>query len=142
MRQRPRYPQTRELTQVEVDAAATYLHEHWPGRTPARTHVEWNHQLVIEWLPDNGPVIEQRIPLVYLAEHTEVNPVTNYRQDRNGEHWHIVPENEHGLRGRALCGAPRQGTRLSEAHAQSAPVPPERMCPHCVDLLNGVAPKA
>jgi hypothetical protein len=157
MRQRPHYPQVRELTHDEVDATARCLNEHWPGRTPARTHVKWNHQLVIEWRPDSGPVIEQRLPLVHLAEHITVDPPkngdelapvivpplceehpTNYRQDRPGEQWHIVPENEHGLRGRALCGAPRQGTRLSEAHAQLAPLPPERMCPHCLDLLDSV----
>jgi hypothetical protein len=141
MRQRPHYPQVREPYHDEVDLTAPCLNEHWPGRTPARIHVESNH-LVIEWPPDSGPVIEHRLPLAHLAEHIAVIPhreehPTNYRQDRAGEQWHIVPENEHGLRGRALCGAPRQGTNLSEAHAQSAPLPPEWMCPNCLDLLDG-----
>jgi hypothetical protein len=41
------------------------------------------------------------------------------------------------LRGRALCGAPRQGTRLSEAHAEVPPAsPPDHICGHCLAQLN------
>jgi hypothetical protein len=149
MRQRAHYPQTRLLTVHETDAAARCFNEHWPGRTVARIHVEWNSQLVIEWSPGSGPVIEQRLPLAHLAEHgvpplaapaTQEHPTT-YRQDRAGELWHIVPHDEHGLRGRALCGAPRQGTRISEAYAQAKPLP-EQMCRHCLQRLDSVDGKA
>jgi hypothetical protein len=142
MRSRAHPPQTRSLTLEETHATARCLNEHWPGRTVVRMHVEWNSQLVIEWSPGSGPVIEQRLPLAHLAEH-DVPPVAaptapeysiNYRQDRAGELWHIIPQNEHGLRGRALCGAPRQGTRLSEAHAAVSPVR-NQMCRQCLDRL-------
>jgi hypothetical protein len=148
MRRRAHYPQIRELTPDETGAAARWLNEHWPGRATAHVHIEWNNQLVIEWQAGSGPVIEQRFPLAHLAVHAV--PIiadvpaeqhsTNYRQDRAGEYWHIIPDNEHGLKGRALCGAPRQGTRLSEAHAN---VPPsrERMCRHCLEQLDSALGK-
>lgn len=148
MRQRAHYPQIRVLTTDESDAAVRCLNEHWPGRTPARTHVEWNSQVVIQWQADSGPVTEQRFLLAHLAEHpvrvlaapTTQERSKNYRQDRAGELWHIVPDNEHGLRGRALCGAPRQGTRLSEGHTE---VPPsaEQMCRHCLERLDSAPGK-
>ena len=56
-----------------------------------------------------------------------------YRRDRLGEGWHIVPAGELGIRGRALCGQPRQGTRLSEGYADSLPPPPERLCQACAE---------
>jgi hypothetical protein len=65
---------------------------------------------------------------------------TSYRQDRAGEGWHIVSPNEYGMTGRALCGAPRQGTRLSEAHAE-APPSRERMCPRCLERFDGTSGK-
>ena len=60
-----------------------------------------------------------------------------YRRDRLGERWHIVPAGEHGIRGRALCGEPRQGTRLSEGHAEIQPGPPELMCQRCAERAPG-----
>jgi hypothetical protein len=60
-----------------------------------------------------------------------------YRRDRLGERWHIVPAGEHGIRGRALCGEPRQGTALSEGHAETAPVLPDLMCRRCAELGPG-----
>jgi hypothetical protein len=57
-----------------------------------------------------------------------------YRRDRIPEAWHIVPAGEHGAHGRTLCGEPRQGTRLSEAHAEVEPLPPDTLCPRCVAL--------
>ena len=56
-----------------------------------------------------------------------------YRRDRWGEGWHIVPAGELGSRGRALCGAPRQGTPLSEGYADSEPRRPERLCQACAE---------
>jgi diadenosine tetraphosphatase ApaH/serine/threonine PP2A family protein phosphatase len=145
MRYRAHSPQTRSLTLEETHATAQCLKEHWPSRTVARMHVEWNSQLVIEWSPGSGPVIEQRLPLAHVAEHgvpllaapAAPEHSTNYRQDRAGELWHIIPQNEHGLRGRALCGAPRRGTRLSEAHAETPPTR-EQMCWQCLDRLDSV----
>ena len=61
------------------------------------------------------------------GDSTMIAPWT-YRRDRLGERWHIVPAGEHGIRGRALCGEPRQGTRLFEGHAETEPGPPELMC--------------
>jgi hypothetical protein len=60
-----------------------------------------------------------------------------YRRDRLGEHWHIVPSGEHGLRGRALCGEPRQGTPLSEGHAATQPRLPQRLCGRCAEIAPG-----
>jgi hypothetical protein len=54
-----------------------------------------------------------------------------YRRDRWGEAWHIIPAGERGSRGRALCGEPRQGTPFSEGYAETAPQPPELVCPQC-----------
>jgi hypothetical protein len=151
MRLRAYSPHTRTLTPDETDDTARCMNAHWPGRTAVRMHVESNSQLVIEWSPGSGPVIEQRLPLAHLAEHTPPGAVsaprarehsTSYRQDRAGERWHIVPDNEHGWRGRALCGAPRQGTPLSETHAVAPPAsPPEHVCPHCLARLNSVPRK-
>ena len=59
-------------------------------------------------------------------------PVT-YRRDRFGENWHLIPAGELGVRGRSLCGEPRQGTSLSETYAEIAPVPPDGLCPRCVE---------
>jgi hypothetical protein len=56
-----------------------------------------------------------------------------YRRDRLGEGWHIVPAGELGIRGRTLCGEPRQGTPLSEAYADSEPGAPERLCQACAE---------
>jgi hypothetical protein len=56
-----------------------------------------------------------------------------YRRDRWGERWHIIPAGEHGTHGRALCGEPRQGTRLSEGHAELPPAPPEELCLDCAE---------
>ena len=138
MRRRPHYPQVRDLDDDEVAAVASCLRAHWPDRTPTRVHVEGNYWVIVDWPSDSGPVIEQRLRLDHLAEHLVERVPTNYRQDRTGEQWHIVPDNEHGLRGRTLCGAPRQGSRLSEAHAQSAPLPPELLCQRCAELLDSV----
>jgi hypothetical protein len=60
-----------------------------------------------------------------------------YRRDRWGEPWHIVPVGEHGLRGRALCGEPRQGTPLSESHANTQPRPPQCLCSRCEQSAPG-----
>jgi len=54
-----------------------------------------------------------------------------YRRDRVGERWHIVPAGEHGVKGRALCGEPRQGTRLSEGHSTTEPRSADALCPQC-----------
>ncbi len=57
-----------------------------------------------------------------------------YRRDRWGEDWHIVPDGERGVRGRTVCGEPRQGTPLSEGYSAAVPPPPERICLRCAAL--------
>ncbi|HTD79968.1 MAG TPA: hypothetical protein VK898_20195, partial [Chloroflexota bacterium] len=59
-----------------------------------------------------------------------------YRRDRFGESWHLVPAGALGPRGRSLCGEPRQGTRLSETYAETAPIPPEVVCRRCADAIS------
>ncbi len=59
-------------------------------------------------------------------------PVT-YRRDRFGENWHLIPAGELGVRGRSLCGEPRQGTSLSETYADIPPGPPDTLCARCVE---------
>ena len=148
MRRRPHQTQQRNLTPEESEATARCLSEHWPGRMAARTFVESSNQLVIEWQAGSGPVIEQRFSIEHLAEHAVLMNAgtsgqehsTNYRQDRAGELWHVIPDNEHQLRGRALCGAPRQGTRLSETNATTAPSRAQ-MCELCLERLDRVAGK-
>ena len=49
-----------------------------------------------------------------------------------GESWHLIPAAELGAHRRSLCGAPRQGTRLSETYAEVRPQPPEEICTRCV----------
>ena len=61
-----------------------------------------------------------------------MEPVT-YRRDRFGENWHLIPAGEFGVRGRSLCGEPRQGTSLSETYADVPPGPPDTLCPRCVE---------
>jgi hypothetical protein len=61
-----------------------------------------------------------------------VVPVT-YRRDRLGENWHLIPAGELGVRGRSLCGEPRQGTALSETYAETPPLTREALCPRCVE---------
>jgi hypothetical protein len=61
------------------------------------------------------------------------SPVT-YRRDRFGECWHLVPAGELGVRGRTLCGEPRQGTHLSETYADDRPGPSECICPRCTEV--------
>lgn len=61
-----------------------------------------------------------------------VVPVT-YRRDRFGENWHLIPAGELGVRGRSLCGEPRQGTSLSETYADILPGLPETLCPRCAE---------
>ena len=56
-----------------------------------------------------------------------------YRRDRFGENWHLIPAGELGVRGRSLCGEPRQGTSLSETYADMPPVAPDTLCPRCVE---------
>ena len=56
-----------------------------------------------------------------------------YRRDRFGECWHLVPAGERGVKGRTLCGEPRQGTPLSETYAEIAPDPPECICRRCAE---------
>jgi hypothetical protein len=56
-----------------------------------------------------------------------------YRRDRIGETWHIVPAGERGVNGRAACGEPRQGTRLSEGHSTTEPRSPEALCQQCAE---------
>ncbi len=145
MRRRAHYPQTRELTRDETTLAAAYVDKHWPGRSFVKAQVEWNQYLIVDWQPGSGPVSQIRLPLalldqplaapVMLAPASTVLSST-YRQDRFGEHWHIIPMNEHGTHGRAMCGEPRQGTRLSETHAEAAPAPPEHMCPRCLERVG------
>jgi hypothetical protein len=144
MRHRVRYPKTRELTSAELAQLALLTDEYWPGRPVGHTQIEWNSQPVIEWAPGSGPVSQSRLPLEYLARNTVPVVVVEadatagpiYRQDRLGEAWHIIPFNEHGARGRALCGEPRQGTRLSEMLASLAPAPPASVCQECLDHVG------
>jgi hypothetical protein len=63
-------------------------------------------------------------------------PPVTFRRDRFGECWHLVPAGALGPRGRALCGAPRQGTPLSESYAEVQPAPPERICDSCRTAYN------
>ena len=60
-------------------------------------------------------------------------PPVTYRRDRFGENWHLIPAGELGVRGRTLCGEPRQGTPLSETYADIPPVTPDTLCPRCVE---------
>ncbi len=147
-RRRPHHTQQRDLTSEESELTARCLSEHWPGRMAARTYIERGNQLVIDWQTGSGPVTEQRFSLEHLAEHSvrmhtgspAQEQLTNYRQDRAGELWHIVPDNEHQLRGRALCGEPRQGTPLSETHTTTVPSRAS-MCQRCLERLDSVAGK-
>jgi len=149
MRRRAHYPERRELTSDELAQLATFIDEYWPGRSVARVHVESRSGLTIEWAPGSGPVSQIRLPLEYLQRNTVPKLVavpgamaaTTYRQDRSGEAWHIIPVNEHGPRGRSLCGKPRQGTRLSEMLASLAPTPPEYVCQACLDHDSSASSK-
>ena len=60
-------------------------------------------------------------------------PPVTFRRDRFGECWHLIPPGELGPRGRALCGQPRQGTRLSETYAEIQPDRTECMCQLCAE---------
>jgi len=149
MRRRAHYPERRELTSDELAQLAAFIDGFWPGRSVARVHVESNRGLIIDWAPGSGPVSRIRLPLEYLQRNTVPKLVavpgamaaTTYRQDRSGEAWHIIPVNEHGPRGRSLCGEPRQGTRLSEMLAFLAPTPPEYVCQACLDHVSGASNK-
>ncbi|HEY3061158.1 MAG TPA: hypothetical protein VGL99_19505 [Chloroflexota bacterium] len=147
MRGRAHYPETRELTLDETARAAAYVEQHWPGRAIVRASVEWSRYLIVDWQPGSGPVSQLRLPLALLGQalfappRDTAAPSATYRQDRYGEHWHIIPVNEHGTHGRAVCGEPRQGTRLSETHAEVAPTPPEHMCPRCLERVGNASRK-
>jgi hypothetical protein len=67
-----------------------------------------------------------------------LEPVT-YRRDRLGECWHMVPAGERGVRGRTLCGEPRQGTPLSETYAETRPAPPDCVCERCTTAASRTA---
>ena len=43
----------------------------------------------------------------------------------------LATPGELGPLGRTACGEPRQGTRLSETYADTAPSPPDTLCPRC-----------
>jgi hypothetical protein len=146
MRRRAHYPQTRELTRDETTLATAYIDQYWPGRSVVKARVEWNSYLIVDWQPGSGPVSQLRLPLALLdhpasAPVVVASPGTTYRQDRFGEHWHIIPINDHGTHGRAVCGEPRQGTRLSETHAEVAPTPPEHVCPRCLEHVGTASRK-
>jgi hypothetical protein len=65
-----------------------------------------------------------------------MQPPVTFRRDRFGECWHLIPAGELGVRSRALCGQPRQGTPLSETYADIQPAPPERLCESCTEVYT------
>jgi hypothetical protein len=150
MHRRARAPVTRPLTPDEIARTRLLIDDLWPGRIVAQQYVEWDRYLIIDWLPGGGPVTQVRLPIAYLDGRTTTPvraptsddlPSPSYRQDRSGEPWHIIPPNEHGTHGRALCGEPRQGTRLSESHAEWATTPPQRLCPSCREKTSAATRK-
>ena len=150
MRRRVRAPATRPLTPDEIARTRLLIDALWPGRIMAQQYVEWDRYLIIDWLPGGSPVSQVRLPIAYLDDRTATRvrapmsddlPSLSYRQDRSGEPWHIIPPNEHGIHGRALCGEPRQGTRLSESLAEWAPTPPQRLCPSCHEQTGAATRK-
>jgi len=150
MHRRARTPTMRPLTSDEAARVTRLSDELWPGRRVAQQYVEWNQYLIIDWQPGSGPVTQVRMPLKYLeqratapvrAESSDDLASLGYRQDRSDEPWHIIPHNEHGTHGRALCGTPRQGTRLSESYAESQPPPPQRVCQTCEERASTASRK-
>lgn len=59
--------------------------------------------------------------------------MVTYRRDRFGENWHLIPAGELGVRGRSLCGEPRQGTSLSETYAFAPRGAPDTLCARCLE---------